>query len=80
MKQEIEHEQTERRHIMVADQLAAGGRLVVPVGPAGRDQVLHVIERTADGYREVESVPCRFVPLLGESGFQVEGGPGGLGI
>ncbi|HMK92613.1 MAG TPA: protein-L-isoaspartate(D-aspartate) O-methyltransferase [Thermoleophilia bacterium] len=62
------------------DQLAAGGRLVVPVGPAGRDQVLHVIERTADGLREVESVPCRFVPLLGESGFQVEGGPAGLGL
>jgi len=61
------------------DQLADGGRLVVPIGPAGRDQVLTVIERTPDGLREVESVPCRFVPLLGESGFQPEGGAGGLG-
>ena len=51
------------------EQLAEGGRLVVPVGPAGGDQVLKVVSRTAEGLREVESIPCRFVPLVGASGF-----------
>lgn len=51
------------------EQLAEGGRLVVPIGPAGRDQVLTVVTRSAAGLREVESVPCRFVPLVGASGF-----------
>jgi protein-L-isoaspartate(D-aspartate) O-methyltransferase len=56
------------------EQLAEGGRLVVPIGPAGGDQVLVVVTRTADGWHEVESIPCRFVPLLGESGYRdVEG-------
>jgi len=50
-------------------QLADGGRLVVPVGPAGGDQVLRVVSRTPEGLREVESIPCRFVPLVGASGF-----------
>jgi protein-L-isoaspartate(D-aspartate) O-methyltransferase len=51
------------------EQLAVGGRLVVPVGPAGGDQVLKVVSKTAQGLREVESIPCRFVPLVGASGF-----------
>ncbi len=51
------------------EQLAEGGRLVVPVGPAGGDQMLTVVSRTAEGLREVESIPCRFVPLVGASGF-----------
>ncbi len=51
------------------EQLVEGGRLVVPIGPAGGDQVLVVVTRTADGWHEVESIPCRFVPLLGESGY-----------
>jgi protein-L-isoaspartate(D-aspartate) O-methyltransferase len=52
------------------DQLADGGRLVVPIGPAGRDQILTVISRSAAGLSEVQSIPCRFVPLVGESGFR----------
>jgi len=50
-------------------QLAEGGRLVVPIGPAGGDQVLTVVSRTATGLREVEGIPCRFVPLVGAGGF-----------
>ncbi len=56
------------------DQLADGGRLVVPIGPAGRDQVLTVVSKTAHGLTEVESIPCRFVPLVGASGFHDAGG------
>ncbi len=58
------------------DQLVEGGRLVVPIGPAGGDQVLTVVVKMADGVREVESIPCRFVPLVGASGFDEGDDPG----
>jgi len=50
------------------DQLAPGGRLVVPVGTR-RDQWLEVVARGPDGPIRVRTVPCRFVPLLGSAGF-----------
>jgi protein-L-isoaspartate(D-aspartate) O-methyltransferase len=50
------------------DQLKVGGRIVVPVG--GRsNQRLQLIVRSPEGPAVVRSVPCRFVPLLGEGGF-----------
>ena len=51
------------------EQLADGARLVIPLGPAGRDQVLTVVTRTDQGYEHCRDVGCRFVPLLGEQGF-----------
>jgi len=49
-------------------QLAERGRLVLPIGP--RDaQELQVIVRSPEGPAVLRSVPCRFVPLLGEEGF-----------
>jgi protein-L-isoaspartate(D-aspartate) O-methyltransferase len=53
-------------------QLAAGGRLVVPVG-SRRDQRLEVVVRTERGAEVVRSVPCRFVPLVGAEGFAEPG-------
>ncbi len=44
------------------DQLASGGRLVMPVG--GGEQVLCMIEKTPQGYVETRSDAVRFVPLL----------------
>ena len=49
-------------------QLEEGGRLVVPRGSRwGQELVL--VARSLDGPQERASVPCRFVPLLGEEGF-----------
>lgn len=44
------------------EQLAMGGRLMLPLGTA--DQVLSLIERTAQGFVEKRFDPVRFVPLL----------------
>jgi len=50
------------------EQLRPRGRLVVPVG-GPRAQRLEVIVRSPEGPAVVHSVPCRFVPLVGEEGF-----------
>jgi protein-L-isoaspartate(D-aspartate) O-methyltransferase len=50
------------------EQLEPRGRMAVPLG--GRwGQRLEVIVRSPEGPAIVHSVPCRFVPLLGEGGF-----------
>jgi len=50
------------------EQLKTGGRLVVPVGRR-QGQRLEVIVRSPEGPAVLRSVPCRFVPLVGEEGF-----------
>jgi protein-L-isoaspartate(D-aspartate) O-methyltransferase len=53
----------------LVDQLADGGRLVVPV--AGRDtDVLTLLRRRGDQVDSEAISPCRFVPLIGEEGFE----------
>jgi protein-L-isoaspartate(D-aspartate) O-methyltransferase len=49
-------------------QLAEGGRLVVPVGSVTSQELL-IITRHGDDYPQGRSVPCRFVPLLGQEGW-----------
>jgi protein-L-isoaspartate(D-aspartate) O-methyltransferase len=51
------------------DQLAEDGRLVVPVG-SRHDQQLWLVVRGPQGPEVVESVPCRFVPLVGAAGWE----------
>jgi protein-L-isoaspartate(D-aspartate) O-methyltransferase len=51
-------------------QLTIGGRLVIPVGDR-ESQVLMRITRTADEeYLEEQMLGCRFVPLIGNHGWQ----------
>ena len=47
------------------EQMAVGGRLVIPVGSM-ESQDLMKVTRTADAYSVCTLGPCRFVPLLGE--------------
>ncbi len=50
-------------------QLAAGGRLVIPLG-SSFSQVLTVIEKTPGGLTTSEICGCVFVPLLGKEGWK----------
>jgi protein-L-isoaspartate(D-aspartate) O-methyltransferase len=50
------------------DQLAEGGRLVVPRGSRFGQELVLVV-RTPNGPTERRSIPCRFVPLVGDEGF-----------
>ena len=54
-------------------QLAVGGRMVIPVGSDRTYQELLVITRTGTGpddFTEESLCPVRFVPLVGEEGWQ----------
>jgi len=54
-------------------QLADGGRLVIPVGPRDH-QVLTLVVRDGDDWRETPHGAVVFVPLIGEGGFPDDGG------
>jgi protein-L-isoaspartate(D-aspartate) O-methyltransferase len=51
------------------DQLAEGGRMVMPVGPAD-SQKLSVIEKRSGGMRVTEDSGCVFVKLIGKYAWQ----------
>ncbi len=58
-------------------QLKPGGRMVVPVGPAGGVQKLMLVEKGPDGALvETPILDVRFVPLTGEGGAQGDRGDG----
>lgn len=50
------------------DQLAEGGRLVLPIAGEAAD-MLTVLRRRGDRLVREAIGPCRFVPLIGEEGF-----------
>jgi protein-L-isoaspartate(D-aspartate) O-methyltransferase len=54
------------------EQLAPGGRMVLPVGPPHGDQLLKLVRKGPAGEFESDVVAdVRFVPLLGEAGHSV---------
>ena len=50
------------------DQLSEGGRLVIPVGPAERQELLRIVKREGR-ITEQSLYACRFVPLVGRYGW-----------
>jgi protein-L-isoaspartate(D-aspartate) O-methyltransferase len=53
----------------LTDQLADGGRLVIPVGEETGDQELLRVRRTGDELHQDVLSPVRFVPLVGKQGW-----------
>ena len=55
------------------EQLAIGGRLVIPIGDTSREQRLVRVQRVGeDQYDQEDLLPVRFVPLIGEQGWPHE--------
>jgi protein-L-isoaspartate(D-aspartate) O-methyltransferase len=54
------------------DQLARGGRLVMPVGDADAQSLLRITRRGAGRYDEEDLGDVRFVPLIGAQGWSEE--------
>jgi protein-L-isoaspartate(D-aspartate) O-methyltransferase len=52
---------------LLVDQLADGGRLVIPVG-SPQEQELALVRRRGDGYETVYDTRCRYVDLMGRFG------------
>ncbi len=52
------------------EQLAVGGRLVMPIGNEKRSQQLIRVVRGQHGFKQEELGAVRFVPLIGEAGWQ----------
>jgi protein-L-isoaspartate(D-aspartate) O-methyltransferase len=50
-------------------QLAVGGRLVIPVGDRSIQELFRVT-RTKEGHETEKLLSCRFVPLIGEEGWE----------
>jgi protein-L-isoaspartate(D-aspartate) O-methyltransferase len=48
----------------LGDQLAVGGRMIVPVGGEGGGQTLVLVRRTPAGFEDAHLLAVRFVPLV----------------
>lgn len=55
---------------ILTEQLAIGGRLVIPVGTDSGQQLVTIIKNEDGELLHESSVECRFVPLIGKQGWQ----------
>jgi len=54
------------------DQLAVGGRLIIPVGDRDNQVLMRITRTTEQEYQEEQMLGCRFVPLIGNHGWKNE--------
>jgi len=54
------------------EQLTPGGRLVIPVGDLHQQQLVRVVRQPDGNCKREELMGCRFVPLIGASGWQLD--------
>lgn len=54
----------------LVDQLAVGGRMVIPIGSEQKTQTLVRITKEEKGCKTENCGPCAFVPLIGEHGWK----------
>lgn len=54
------------------EQLAVGGRLVIPVGDRSSQVLMRITRSGENEYQEERILGCRFVPLVGNCGWQEE--------
>jgi protein-L-isoaspartate(D-aspartate) O-methyltransferase len=57
---------------VLIDQLAAGGRLVIPVGNEVEQRLIKIVKHIDGSLETIPSVGCRFVPLVGKQGWHVD--------
>ena len=55
---------------ILTEQLAPGGRLVIPVGTDSDQQLFKIFKNSEGELESFPSVGCRFVPLIGRQGWQ----------
>jgi protein-L-isoaspartate(D-aspartate) O-methyltransferase len=56
---------------LLTEQLADNGIMAVPVGDYRFSQILVIVQRIGGRIEQREGIGCRFVPLVGEGGFEV---------
>ena len=56
----------------LVEQLAEGGKLVLPVGDLSVQEMIQVTKRKDGSLQIAEGIGCRFVPLLGKHGFHLK--------
>ncbi len=52
------------------EQLEVGGKLVMPVGDQYQQTLLRIIRQSDGTFKREQLMGCRFVPLIGEHGWQ----------
>ena len=57
---------------VLIEQLALGGRLIIPVGNEQDQQLVRIVKDLDGMIESTTSVDCRFVPLVGKEGWQME--------
>lgn len=51
----------------LVEQLAEGGRMIIPVGREGGEQNLHLLNKKNGGIHQTAILPVRFVPMTGKA-------------